>query len=158
MSLPLEPPPSLPEPLLLSLQSAVNCFQLNCLPFSRHPFAARHRLFAPFNVARFRDSPNFPPAGKESESAGEEGKGSSRLRPRRRGVNARKFPTEGEGVCAWRIARQISVESCERIFARRERRKVSVRSNVAIKIIFRWNRSFSTLLAGHLKPTRLKYN
>lgn len=90
-------PPSPLSPLLLSLQSAVNCFQLNCLPFSRHPFAARHRLFAPFNVARFRDSPNFPPAGKESESAGEEGKGSSRLRPRRRGVNARKFPTEGRG-------------------------------------------------------------
>lgn len=78
MSLP-RAPPSPPSPLLLSLQSAVNCFQLNCLPFSRHPFAARHRLFAPFNVARFRDSPNFPPAGKESESAGEEGRGRERL-------------------------------------------------------------------------------
>lgn len=36
----------------LSLQSAVNCFQLNCLPFSRHPFAAQRRLFAPLNAAR----------------------------------------------------------------------------------------------------------
>lgn len=51
---------SRPPPLhTLSLQSAVNCFQLNCLPFSRHPFAARHRLFAPLNAARFRDVPNF---------------------------------------------------------------------------------------------------
>lgn len=76
------------RPLLLSLQSAVNCFQLNCLPFSRHPFAARHRLFAPFNVARFRDSPNFPPAEKESEAAGGREK-KSRL-PRRRA------PSRGE--------------------------------------------------------------
>lgn len=44
---------SRPPPLhTLSLQSAVNCFQLNCLPFSRHPFAAQHRLFAPLNAAR----------------------------------------------------------------------------------------------------------
>lgn len=51
---------SRPPPLhTLSLQSAVNCFQLNCLPFSRHPFAVQHRLFAPLNAARFRDAPNF---------------------------------------------------------------------------------------------------
>lgn len=51
---------SRPPPLhTLSLQSAVNCFQLNCLPFSRHPFAAQRRLFAPLNAARFRDAPNF---------------------------------------------------------------------------------------------------
>lgn len=51
---------SRPPPLhTLSLQSAVNCFQLNCLPFSRHPFAVQRRLFAPLNAARFRDAPNF---------------------------------------------------------------------------------------------------
>lgn len=125
----VSPASPLPEPLLLSLQSAVNCFQLNCLPFSRHPFAARHRLFAPFNVARFRDSPNFPPAEKESESARGRERGSSRLRPRPRRVPSRgereKVSNGGAGrergereeVRAWRIARQISVESRERIFA-----------------------------------------
>ena len=74
-----------PSPLVLSLQSAVNCFQLNCLPFSRHPFAARHRLFAPFNVARFRDSPNFPTTERQRERERERDDRSSSIE----GVNRR---------------------------------------------------------------------
>lgn len=78
-------------------------------------------------MARFRDSPNFPPAEKESESARGRERGSSRLRPRRvpsRGERekvsnggAGRERGEREEVRAWRIARQISVESRERIFA-----------------------------------------
>lgn len=80
-------------------------------------------------MARFRDSPNFPPAEKESESARGRERGSSRLRPRPRRVPSRgereKVSNGGAGrergereeVRAWRIAGQISVESRERIFA-----------------------------------------
>lgn len=67
----------------LSLQSAVNCFQLNCLPFSRHPFAAQRRLFAPLNAARFRDTPNFRRDVETSsvETRNRRGKGSEEPLP-----------------------------------------------------------------------------
>lgn len=68
----------------LSLQSAVNCFQLNCLPFSRHPFAAQRRLFAPLNAARFRDTPNFRRDVETSsvETRNARGKGGEEALPR----------------------------------------------------------------------------